>query len=237
MAAKRKLPKELRKRIDAVTNKRARFVLDVIALRGLITTEELQKAGYEHPPRAAQDARDLGFSLKTIKVKHSNGRTIAAYVFDEGELDPNKAGRRLLPKSERDLLIVAAGSQCNLCGARQNLQVDHRVPYEVAGESQRDEEKPFQILDGSCNRKKSWSCEHCRNLLELKDLDICRTCYWAGHENYTHVAMRQERRVEIVWTGEETKDFDVLKSDARKSNSNVVELIKKKLAADATQTS
>jgi hypothetical protein len=87
------LPKELLKRIEAVTNKRARFVLDAIVKKGAVTTEEINRAGYDHPPRAAQDVKDLGFRIKRITVKHSNGRSIAAYAFDEGELEASKGGR------------------------------------------------------------------------------------------------------------------------------------------------
>src|ERR1035438_3213237 len=161
------VPKELLDRIAAVTNKRARFVLDSIVKAGRVTTEQINQAGYDHPPRAAQDVRDLGFRLKTIKVKHTNGRSIAAYVFDEGELDPSKAGRRALPKKERDAIIHAAGGKCQICGAVHNLQADHRIPYEVAGEALAGELDPYQVLCGSCNRKKSWDCEHCRNRLEI----------------------------------------------------------------------
>ncbi len=44
-----KVSKGLRKRIEAVTNKRARFVLDHIVKNGVVTTEEISQAGYEHP--------------------------------------------------------------------------------------------------------------------------------------------------------------------------------------------
>jgi hypothetical protein len=226
------IPKELTERIAAVTNKRARFVLDSIVEKGLVTTEEINRAGYDHPPRAAQDVRDLGFRLKTIKVKHSNGRSIAAYVFDEGELEPGKEGRRLLPKKERDALIHAAGDKCQICGATHNLQVDHRIPYEVAGESQRGEEEPYQILDGSCNRKKSWACEHCPNWLEIKSLDVCRSCYWAEPTNYAHVAMEQQRRADLVWIGDEVKDFERLKREAERHKTSVPEEIKRIVKGD-----
>ncbi len=125
--------KELMERVAAVTNKRARFVLDSIVKNGLVTTEEIHQAGYDHPPRAAQDAKDLGFQLKRVNVKHSNGRTIGAYLFDEAELEPGRSGRKLLPKKERDALIEAAGNKCQIDGAEHNLQLDHRIPYEVAG--------------------------------------------------------------------------------------------------------
>lgn len=221
------IPKELLKRIAGVTNKRARFVLDSIVKTGVVTTEEINRAGYDHPPRAAQDVRDLGFRLRTIKVKHTNGRSIAAYMFDEGELELGKKGRRLLPKKERDALIHAAGDKCQICGAGHNLQVDHRIPYEVAGESQRGEEQPYQVLCGSCNRKKSWACEHCQNWLQIKSLDVCRSCYWAEPTAYGHVAMQQQRRVEILWVGDEVTDFERVSDEAERHQRSVPEEIKR----------
>ena len=221
-----RVPKDLLERIALVTNKRARFVLDNIASKGLVTTEQINLAGYDHPPRAAQDVRDLGFRLKTIKVKHTNGRSIAAYIFDEGEINPDKVGRRLLPKRVREGIIHAAGDKCQICGATHNLQVDHRIPYEVAGESRSTEEQSFQVLCGSCNRKKSWDCEHCKNRLELRRPDICLSCYWAGLANYTHVAMQEQRRADIVWAGDELKDFDRIQRDASRNQRSVSEEIK-----------
>lgn len=221
-----KIPKELLDRIAVVTNKRARFVLDSILKKGLVTTEQINHAGYDHPPRAAQDVRDLGFRLKTIKVKHTNGRTIAAYAFDEGEFNRDKAGRRLLPKKERDAIIHAAGDKCHICGAIHNLQVDHRIPYEVAGEACSDEDQPFQVLCGSCNRKKSWDCEHCRNRLEILKPDLCRSCYWAEPTHYDHIAMQQQRRADLVWSGDEVKDFERILRRAKYHARSVSDEIK-----------
>lgn len=226
MAKAPDVPKELLERIAAVTNKRARFVLDSIVKNGVVTTEEINQAGYDHPPRAAQDARDLGFRLKTLKVKHTNGRSIAAYMFDEGELEPGKDGRRLLPKKERDALIHTAGDKCQICGAGHNLQVDHRIPYEVAGESQRGEKQPHQVLCGSCNREKAWACQHCQNCLQTKSLDVCRSCYWAEPTSYSHVAMQQQRRVDLVWIGDEVTDFERVRDEAERHQKSVPEEIK-----------
>lgn len=237
MSNERNLPQQLLDRIAKVTNKRARLVLDHIAKNGMITTEELQAAKYGHPPRARQDAKDLGFHLKTTRIKNSNGRSIAAYEFDEGELDPSKAGRRPLPKKERNALIKAAGSKCQICNARHNLQVDHRIPYEVAGESQQNEAEPYQIFDGSCNRKKSWSCEHCENWIRLKNLNTCKSCYWANPLRYSHVAMQQERRIDLVWTGDEISSFDTLKREAKKNRRSIPEQIKDMIADRTTRRS
>jgi hypothetical protein len=227
MANPAKISKELLERIEAVSNKRARFVLDSIVKNGIVTTEEINHAGYEHPPRAVRDARELGFSIQTIKVKHTNGRSIAAYVFSESAgNDPKKSGRAALPKKQRDEIIVAAGSRCQICGASTNLQVDHRIPYEVAGESQAKKSNVHMVLCGSCNRKKSWSCEHCQNWMQYKNLGVCGTCYWAEPENYNHVGTERERRADLVWIGDEVSNYERLRRESEKNRRTVPEQIK-----------
>lgn len=203
------IPRGILKRISEVRNKRARLVLDTIVKRGVITTEELRRSGYDHPPRAARDVRELGFRLTTTRVKGSTGRLIAAYSLDlSGVVDRSRSGRVAFPKKERDAIIAAAGGACRLCGATHDLQVDHSIPYGIAGESLRDSPEPYLVLDGSCNRRKSWACEHCENLLRLRRVDICRRCYWANPSRHSHVAMQQIRRIELVWQKGETEAFD-----------------------------
>lgn len=227
MANSAEISKELMARVEAVNNKRARFVLDSIVKNGMVTTEEINHAGYEHPPRAVRDARELGFSIQTIKVKHTNGRSIAAYIFSESSgVDPKKSGRIALPKKLRDEIIVAAISRCQICGTSTNLQVDHRIPYEVAGESQAQQANPWLVLCGSCNRKKSWSCEHCPNWTKEKNIGICATCYWAEPINYKHVATERERRADLVWIGEEVKNYERLRRESQKKKRTVPEYIK-----------
>ena len=214
-----KIPNEILKQITMVTNKRARFVLDAIVKNGVVTTEEISRAGYEHPPRAARDVRELGFPLKTIRVKHTNGRSIAAYTLPLGEeLEKGKVGRKELPKKIRDGIIQAMGGKCQTCGSKHNVQLDHRIPYQVAGESLSEEADSYQLLCGSCNRKKSWTCEHCQNWLQDRKVAACRSCYWAGPLNYTHVALQQERRIDIVWQGDEVRDFERLEDAAKRNN-------------------
>lgn len=225
---------DILQQIEQVTNRRARFVLDAIVKNGVVTTEQISRAGYEHPPRAARDVRELGFPLKTIRVKHSNGRTIAAYTLPlDGKIEKGKAGRKELPKKVRDGIIQALGGKCQTCGSNNNVQIDHRVPYQVSGESLGDETDSYQLLCGSCNRKKSWTCEHCRNWLEDREVAVCRSCYWAGWLTYTHVAMRQERRVDIVWHGDEVREFERVEEAAKRDNSTIEERIKRILRTHA----
>jgi hypothetical protein len=227
MAVPARISKDLLNRINAVSNRRARFVLDSIVKNGMVTTEEINHAGYGHPPRAVRDARELGFAIQTIKVKHTNGRSIAAYIFSEtANIDPRKTGRAAIPKKQHDEIISAAGSRCQICGASTNLQVDHRIPYEVAGESQAKQGSPYLVLCGSCNRKKSWSCEHCPNWLQEKNLGVCGMCYWAEPQKYDHIATERERRADIVWMKDEVSDYERIRRESEKKRKTVPEHIK-----------
>ena len=222
-----KIQNDILKQIKAVTNKRARFVLDAIVRNGVVTTEEISRAGYEHPPRAARDVRELGFQLKTIRVKHTNGRSIAAYTLPSGgTFEKDKVGRKGLPKKVREGIIQAMGGKCQICESGNNLQLDHRIPYQVAGESLSGEADSYQLLCGSCNRKKSWACEHCQNWQQNRKVAVCRSCYWAEPISYTHVALQQERRVDIVWQGDEVRDFEHLEEAANHNKLTVAQQIK-----------
>ncbi len=90
--------------------------------------------------------------------------------------------------------------------SRKAIQIDHRVPFEVDGEPELQPEN-FMLLCGSANRAKSWSCEHCQNWNNLKDKSICLSCYWAYPESYSHIAMRQVRRIDLLWQGKEVEIY------------------------------
>jgi hypothetical protein len=222
------IPATTKALIEDVTNKRARFVLDAIVKNGMVSTGEISKAGYDHPPRAARDVRELGFPLKTLKVKHSNGRTIAAYTLDLEKLqNPSMGGRKALSKKEHQQIIERLGGKCRICSSTLNLQVDHRIPYQIAGESTGPNEEVFQVLCGSCNRKKSWACEHCSNALGSKAIAISQSCYWSGSDSYTHVATVEERRTDLIWVGKpETDVADRLSREAKKIGKRPTEYIK-----------
>lgn len=56
---------------------------------------------------------------------------------------------------------------------------------------------------------------------------MCRSCFWASPENYTHVAEEQIRRVDIEWRGDEVKAFDKLRARAERADISVAALLKK----------
>ncbi len=111
-----------------------------------------------------------------------------------------------------------------------DLQIDHRVPYEVAGERDELQTDDFMLLCGSANRAKSWSCEHCDNWKRIRDKSVCLSCYWAYPEKYSHVAMRQIRRVDLIWQGQEVSQYDKLKADVATAGKDLPDFVKTVLA-------
>ena len=223
--------------LRAATGRRSRIVIEHILNHGYITTEELsEEYGYGHPPRAARDVREQGIPLETFYVVDGQGRRIAAYRFgDPREAEPHKlGGRGIWPKELKRSLIEESRSRCAICITRyeaRELQIDHRVPYEVVGPRAGEQVVPndVMLLCGSCNRAKSWTCEHCDNLTGARMPDLCRECYWGSPESYTHIALRPIRRADVVWSGGELRDFKVIARSAKEAGERVATFIKNTL--------
>jgi len=220
--SKNHFPERFTKILQEIRNKRARVVIDRIIEKGFITTEELKNDyGYDHPPRAARDVREAGIPLETFWVRSSEGRRIAAYRFGDLELiNQNKLhGRTVFPKEFKRTLYDTYNGLCAICMTHYEaryLQVDHKVPYEVAGDIETLElrEDDYMLLCGSCNRAKSWSCERCFNWLDDKDPNICNECYWANPIEYLHIALSEKRRLDLSWEGDQIRIFEKLKKAA-----------------------
>ena len=224
---------------DKVTAKRPRTMIDHIIEHGFVTTEELQTLyGYDHPPRAARDVRECGIPLVTGSVtSDTTGRKIASYRFGNPDqiVHGRIGGRKAFSKRFKESLVKHYDSRDAITGERYEaryLQIDHRVPYEIAGEDTHDEERPdaFMLLSGSSQRAKSWSCEQCPNWREGKDADTCGSCFWAVPENYSHIAGEEVRRVDIEWRGAEVETFERLRAKAENADTTIAAVIKKLLA-------
>jgi hypothetical protein len=177
--------------------------------------------------------KEHGIPIEMFRVEGSDGRKIAAYRFG----DPTKvrsgrqAGRTAFSKELKQNLLVLQGPRCAIYQElfpERELQIDHRIPFEVLGDVRAATQKPadYMLLCGSANRAKSWSCEHCVNWIELRKPKICRSCYWAYPENYTHVAMRQVRRADIMWTEEEVQIYEKLKQKTIRLQKNIPGYVK-----------
>ena len=226
------LPPEFLELLQSVQARRPRTVIDHILEHGFVTTEELRDLyGYNHPPRGARDVRELGIPLVTFRVTSSDGRSIGAYRFGDpaSQRSATLTGRTTFASRIKTELIERFGAHCNIYREEfpeRELQIDHRIPFEIAGdEGLTDDLDAYMLLCPSANRAKSWSCEHCDNW-QIRNADHCRLCYWAFPENYTHVAMREERRLDIIWVGNETSEFDDIRAEAHERGDELPEFVK-----------
>jgi hypothetical protein len=210
------------------------MVIDHILKHGFITAQELKDTyGYNHPPRAVRDVKENGIPIEMFRVTGGDGRKIAVYRFG----DPKKtrfgrqAGRTAFAKDLKQKLVALQGARCAIymeSFPQTELQIDHRVPFEVAGDVREVATKPedYMLLCGSANRAKSWSCEHCLNWLELRKPEICHDCYWAYPDNYTHVAMQAVRRADIIWSGLEIETYERLKKRTEELQKHIPAYVK-----------
>lgn len=229
------IDKKLLKAARKITKKRPKTVIDHIIKHGFISTEELKvQYGYNHPPRAARDVREEGIPLETFKVTSSDGRTIGAYRFGKPEdVEHHKlGGRKTFSKTFKQELINKYGERCAITAEpyqERYLQIDHRVPYEVAGDDVETENNPskFMLITGTAQRQKSWSCEHCDNLLNKKSIKTCESCYWAYPEEYSHIEMQEIKLLQIMWKGKnEIEEYNKLKSLCKERGQNLQDCIK-----------
>jgi hypothetical protein len=240
MDSSQPLPGDFVKLCQSVTAKRPKAVIDHILQHGFITTEDLkERYGYNHPPRAARDVREHGIPLETFRVTGSDGRRIAAYRF--GDVSQARfsrlSGRTDLLKQIKDELVKRCGCKCFIYLEdvdKRELQIDHRVPFEVDGEPELEPES-FMLICGSANRAKSWSCEHCENWNSIKDRSICLSCYWAYPENYTHIAMRKVRRIDLMWEGEDIEIYERLRKQATSLEKTIPKFIKEIIERETRQ--
>jgi len=233
------LPEEIIQLVKSVKlSKRARIVVEHILEYGSITTEDLEKMyEYKHPPRAARDVREAGIPLETFLVESSDGRQIAGYrLGDLTDIQQDRLhGRRIFSKRFKEQLYEISNGKCGICSGNfesRYLQIDHRVPYEISGEEKgtKRDARDYMLVCGSCNRAKSWSCEHCPNLLTEKAQRVCLRCYWGSPENYAHIALREVRRVDILWDENEIQTYEKLREIARKNRYTIPDYVKKIIA-------
>lgn len=218
----------------AVIAKRPRTVIHHILVHGFITTEDLnERYGYDHPPRAVRDVRDSGIPLETFRAKsRKTGRMIAAYRFaDPAQMVAGRiGGRRAFSKRFKAVLLAHYGARSTLTNEALDpryLQIDHRIPYHIAGNDADDNPDHYMLLDASAQRAKSWSCENCENFRGHRNPAVCRECYWAYPEAYTHIATREHRRLDVTWTGDEVRHFKILAADAAANCLSVQDLVKR----------
>lgn len=235
MSIRNQLEPELLEYIDlvlGVCSSRAAYVINHILENGSISSEHIRNQGYVHGARAVGDVRDNGIPLNTNNIKSTDDRTIAEYTFGPAaDIKRHKFGGRVnFPKKLKGQLLERDGLICRISQQvlpESELQIDHRVPYYISGDIQGDRNPDdFMLLSKSMQRAKSWDCEHCKYLLDNFEIAICRTCYWAYPESYTHVAMKEMRSINVTWEGSEVAEYDRMESSCRENGKTVQDYLK-----------
>ena len=217
-----------------IMSKRAREALEIMLTQGSVTTEELtERYGLAHPPRAIGDLKDAGIVIEKRNVRSSQGKIIAEYTILESISDNIVNPRKPIPKKVKNKLIQDNGPFCAACGGMFNptvLQVDHRIPFRIGGDPDEWSQETVMLLCQSDNRAKSWTCEHCPNWC-IRDSSVCANCYWCHPDGqYSHIAMEQQRRLSIVWQGDESTDFDDLEEQASMLDVTMQQYVKQVLS-------
>lgn len=223
------LPEKYVAELKAVKKRRAGRVIAVMLEKGRVTQAELEAMGYTHGPRAVRDVRELGFDVVT--ARGADG--FAVYAFDKpstGNALAKSRGRTVLEKKLRKALADEYGAKDFITlepVALSELQVDHRIPYEIGGEPDHSDLTKFMLLTLASNRAKSHACENCPNWA-AKDAAMCEECFWAHPEGYGHIAGRAERRLPLVFFGE---DAETVARAQNRHGDAIVEEAKKAVVA------
>ena len=214
-------------------SKRGKLALREFLSEGSISTEELAKRGYEHPPRVVMDIKDAGIPIVTTMDRSpTSGKPMAVYSL--GTADAIQArdggGRRAFPKAFKKELADHYGGADRFSGAVMDLKtlsIDHRIPYSIGGDAETLNVADYMLLDGSSQRSKSWACEHCPNMaVNARNPEVCMTCYWAFPETYRHIATVQMRRTDIAWQDTDVAVHDKLKAAAEARGSDLPTLLR-----------
>lgn len=213
--------------------KRAKALAELLIEKGKVSTKEIREMlNEEHPPSAARDLKDLGIPIK-MTWGSSNGRRYGIYEFDNPDLLENNIlrGRQYFPKSLKSNLIKRDGERCNISNINfksQYLQIDHRIPYRLAGENglPKDHPEDFQLLSAASQKQKSKICEgECQNFKSVKNPEICKDCYWAYPEDYNHIATQQIRVLNVGFLDKDVELFERIKSASLQSGLSMDQLI------------
>ncbi len=55
-------------------------------------------------------------------------------------------------------------------------------------------------------------------------------CYWGSPKNYNHIALKEIRRLDVQWSGDEVSYYDAIKIIANKNGIELPDFVKKVLA-------
>ncbi|WP_239352870.1 hypothetical protein, partial [Snodgrassella communis] len=113
---------------------------------------------------------------------------------------------------------------------KSNKKVQKNAPVTLLARYKRISKKVLKFSPSYKQRTKSWSCENCKNFKEIKNMNICKECFWAYPENYNHIAMHPQRRLDIVFNNDDIDIYDKMDTLSKENNKSVQILIKEAIS-------
>jgi len=168
------------------------------------------------PKKIPQDILEI---LQAVTAKRA--KTVIGHIIDHGHITTEELkeqyGYNHPPRAARDVreqgipleTFNVKDSTGRAIGAYRFGNLDH-----------------YMLVCSSCNRAKSWSCEHCANWLTKHAPKICTECYWASPLEYKHIAMQDIRRLAMVWQDDEISQYDSIKEMAAIGDEDMPSFVK-----------
>lgn len=105
----------------------------------------------EQRERIEREKREIAEKIKEKERRKALEREVYNELLANGELS-EKGKRPPIPEWMRSEVWTRDGGQCVVCGARENLQFDHIIPFSKGGATSVEN---LQILCQACNIRKS----------------------------------------------------------------------------------
>lgn len=112
------------------------------------------EAGAEDRKRRAleREKAEIASKLKEKQRRRDLEKQVRQELIDGGELFGDQTKRPPIPREVVDAVYRRDGGRCQECGATEDLQLDHIIPFSKGGATSVEN---LQLLCGKCNREKS----------------------------------------------------------------------------------
>lgn len=106
----------------------------------------------EKAERLKREKESIAYRLKEKQRVRDLEKQVRQELIDSGELFGDQTKRPPIPREVVDAVFRRDGGRCQECGATEDLQLDHIIPFSKGGATSVEN---LQLLCGKCNREKS----------------------------------------------------------------------------------
>ena len=99
-----------------------------------------------------REKEEIARAIKDKQRRRELEKQVRQELIDSGELFGEQMKRPRIPAEVRDAVYRKDGGRCQECGATEDLQFDHIIPFSKGGATSVEN---LQLLCGKCNREKS----------------------------------------------------------------------------------